>query len=424
MPKTSSVRFALFTVLFIIVYTPSIFAMVYDNRYIPLIAAPRLSLGGSQSYLNTDVIFATASRGYGIRDNEIGIAEINGFFDQAVLARAMVKAGYQNPLLSEWTGYDIPRRINGKLQAQGVAIETEMRTFDWLYVGCSMLCMRSNQYQEFNLQFTPSDDIRERVNLDLSTPDKQELDEILRNMFTTLGLQENYTGQVGFGDIDSYLRFGNTWEYTLKCRRIDAGFRLGVLIPTGRKQEFNMPGSIPFGGNGHWGIYGALDGLFELRENIKVGVLVRINQRFSKTSCYRLPVLTEPQQFGAAVGQAQVKPGATYIFSPYFVLEGLLQGFGINVGYTLTAHEKDRWIDKRSDVQKQALRINLNRVRKESKWGSDYATINLFYDFAKVNDNRLLKPILSLRWDIPALFFITKRVAKTNRITLSIEFAF
>jgi hypothetical protein len=106
----------------------------------------------------------------------------------------------------------------------------------------------------------------------------------------------------GIGDMDFYVRLGNYWEYTLKCRSIQAGGRVGILIPTAKPRDIRYPAAIPFGGDRHWGVYGAVDATFELREDLKVGIYARANQRFSRIVCTRIPLGCEAENMAAMVG--------------------------------------------------------------------------------------------------------------------------
>ncbi len=92
--------------------------------------------------------------------------------------------------------------------------------------------------------------IEPRINL--KPGDANSLEETRRKMFREINIRDGNTAQLGFGDIDWYLRCGNRWDYTLRFRCIDAGAQLGVLFLPGVTQELDRPESIPFGGNGHW----------------------------------------------------------------------------------------------------------------------------------------------------------------------------
>jgi hypothetical protein len=239
-------------------------------------------------------------------------------------------------------------------------------------------------------------------------------------MFDNLHLYEGNTAQLGFGDIDWYVRVGNMWDYTMRFRRIDAGGRLGVLCPTGQKRELDRPASIPFGGNGYWGAYAAFDGMFELREDWKTGLWFRVSKRFPQTRVNRMPAGLEPENFGVIVNEARVNPGTTVVFAPYFALENLRKGLVLGLNYYLTWHAQDGWTQC-SDCPAPAM---LNEVERVSGWVSEYFTINVLYDFGKMSLQRDLNPVLTFRWDIPSSLFVISRVDRAQKVELGLTFVF
>jgi len=406
----------IFIVLLII--TTGCRAMVFDNRFIPLLQHPRLVIEGLPSVIASDVLFATASSACGPQEDEFGIPEIYGTFDQGALSNALDISGQTNPLRSDWRGAKIPWTMTGRLQAQGIDFYYHQAINKHFSVGASWLFMRSNTSQEFILKNERSS--LDRVELTLGPSDPQELDEQRREMFRVIGIQENQAHQTGFGDIDAYMRLGSTWDYTLRCRSIDAGLRVGVLMGTGVKHSINNPASIPFGGNGHWGMYGALDALFEVREDIKVGCMMRLSKRFAKTSLQRISVAGEPYVFGAEVGLVRINPGVTFVVSPWFVLENLREGLGAGVYYTLTLHEKDEWDDVRTCCN---VPVIITPTERLSSWASSYFTVHVFYDFGRMRVVRDFAPVISLRWDVPSMFK-ARGVPKTHKVALGISFNF
>ncbi len=390
------------------------FSMVYDNRFFPLFQRPRISVDGLPSFFAIDYLISTASKAFDNDEGETGIPELFGNFDLATLGRGFKASGRINPIRSDLQAANsrLPFGMEGKIQSQGLAFSYYQRLMPWLSLGFSWFFMRVNSRQLFIFQET---------NLPLNSGDILEIDDTRRSMFSTLNLCASSSAQLGFSDIDSFLRFGWLWEYTLKFRRIDAGLNLGLLIPTGVKQELNNPSSVPFGGNGHWGFYISADLLLELREDLKTGMLLRVSKRLASIQLHRMPAVGEPQIFGVVVGPARVNPGFTFIFSPYFILENLRKGLGIGLYYTLTSHREDKWTDQRSN---KTVPVDLKQVINLSSWGSDYVTLNVFYDFGKDKVKRSIDPIISFRWDIPATFFVTSRVVRTHEVALGIEFAF
>lgn len=400
--------------------TPSVsFAMVWDNRYIPLIPHQRLLIKGLPSVFAVDAFFVTASRAFSTQEEGIGIPEIFGTFDQGTLSDAFDIAGIFNSLRSDWRGFKIPWGMNGKLQGQGAQFFYHQAVTQHVSLGCSWFFMRVNSSLEFKLKNDPaSNDAR----LIYGPSDAQEIDNELRAMFRTIGIVNNHSDQAGFGDVEAYLRLGNIWKYTLKCRRIEAGARLGALIASGVRRVIDEPASIPFGGNGHWGMYGELDSLFEVKEDMKLGFKLRLSKRFARTLCERMPVAGEPILFGATTGFLQVNPGVTANIAPYFVLENLRDGLGISVQYTLTAHQKDDLEDARTD--KKAIPVRLGRPEDDSSWISSYFTINVLYDFGRAKVKREFDPVVSLCWDVPTMVFGPKRSLQTHKVAIGVSFYF
>ncbi len=388
--------------------------MVFDNRYIPLLQRPRKLIDCRQSKLSSDLLFATSSSAFDTNEEEIGIPEIFGTFDQGVLGESFTTAGLVNPLRTEWYGAKIPWKIDGKMQVQGVKFDYHQKISKLVSVGASWLFLRLNMYNFYLLKI-------QDINFSLGPSDPVELDDIRRKMFKDIGITNNHTTQIGFGDIDMYLRIGGTWDYTLKCRLIDIGLRGGILAPSGQSALISSASSAPFGGNGHWGFYIEADGLFEVREDMKVGFYTRLSKRLPKTCIHRMPVLTEPHIFGVVEGPARVNPGVTFVLSPFFILENVRQGLGFGVQYTLTTHFHDEWDDMRAD---QKVPVNLKQIEKTSDWSTSYVTLNVFYDFGKAKANRGFSPVVNFYWDVPAMLFTPKRSLKTHKVTLGVEFPF
>lgn len=388
-------------------------AMVFYNRFFPLFEHPRLQLGGKPSIFWAHGMFSTAHNAVNDQQASIGIPELFGPYDQQQYADSFVLAGLPDPLRSDWQGPErIEWKMNGKIQMQGAAIGWEQRIIRYLSIGFTTLFMQVNSRIDWKMGTT---------NLFTGPGDNVQLDEMRRSMFSELGIRAGESKQTGFGDIDTYIRAGNSWEYCYRMKKIDLGFSLGLVIPTGLKHEINQPASVPFGGNGHWGLYGAVDGLFELRDDLKVGFLAQLSKQLPRTSCQRMPVNKEPSIFGVITGPARVSPGWTGVFAPYIVLENLRKGFGVSAQYLLVAHGEDDWHDERAD---KSVPTKLAPVQERSEWLSEYGVVNAFYDFGETKVFPHFDPILSIRWYIPAVLFAAKNMIKTQMVSFGIEFAY
>lgn len=378
----------------------------------PLMSRPWIAPDDGRSHVAANLFAVQATNAYNYYGDEVPLPEIFGSFDLAVMAKSLVALGYENPIKTEWQGRSIPWIAQGKFQGQGFDIEWQRYLGHHVSIGGSFMAMRLHSWYDSVLN-------EKEVKIALNPGDVSELEELRHTVLQRLGFCGDHARESGIGDIDVYLRFGNYWEYTCKFRSIQAGGRLGVLIPSAKPRNINYPASIPFGGNRHWGIYAAIDALFELKEDWKVGIYMRVNQRFSHIQCTRVPLSCEPDNFGALSASVDVDPGATAVFSPFVAFESLRDGFGVRLFYTLTKHWRDEWSmwSSRHDP-------SLGQLCNRTSWGSDYVSANVFYDFGKVKPDVTAYPILTFCWDIPVSVLIANTVAKTNRVSLGVEVAF
>ncbi len=389
-------------------------AEIYDNRFIPLFAPQQFFVEDLPSSYECSFQAITASQAFARDEKVVGIPELFGIFDLNTLATSLLEITGESPLRSDLLGRELPFAVNGRIQGEGFFMRYYQSLGKHFAFGANLLFLKTNSRQTFELD-------REKAR-NLRPGDIAEINQARRVAFQEIGIVENDAPQHGIGDIDIFIRGGSTWDYVLKCRKIWAGLSLGGYIPTGVKTEICNAASIPYGGNGFGGIYVKGDALFELKEDIKVGFLLQVSKRFARTTCVRMPmVASEPYIFGPIIGNAHINPGPTLAFSPYFILENLRAGLGAGVHYTLTSHWKDSWCDARKNPQ---FPVDLSQVMRTSKWGSDYFTVDVFYDFGRQATKHVIDPIVFFRWDVPAMLFVSHNVATTHKISLGVEIAY
>lgn len=397
---------------------PIIVDSASDNRYIPQLPRVLLSFDNRESGFATDFFVVTGKRAIGSNEEEIPLGELYGEFDLGKIARAITVLGKPNPLAvinPAWQDASFIWTVNQKLQGYGVSFFYHQRLHDWFSIGGSWLFMRVQTHQSFffkstNAVLTPPGDT-----------DLKVLDAARRAINVELGLPFNKITESGFGDIDLYCRLGKREAYSYRFRTVDAGVRIGALIPTAAIADLKSPASVPFGGEKHPGVYGALDAELELKEDWKVGMYAKLSKRFAKTCVHRVPTNNEQPLWGVLVIPTRMNPGITFLFSPYISFENLREGFGVRIRYTLTHHQEDNWWDARTD---QTIPANFTPLKKLSEWSSDCISLSAFYDFEKMKENRRLAPIVTLTWDIPTSLVVAKRMPKTNKVSLGIEFNF
>lgn len=386
-------------------------ATIFENRYIPFLQRPFIVVPGKKSYFGVDVFFATASKSLDKTGNEVGIPEMFGPYDQQAVARTFVALGCPNPLPSEFQNQEILWLSEGKLQAQGMEFVLNKHLFKNFYAGAYAYFMRVDTSSAFMLakSYQPGNVLL--------------LDRVRRCMNVMGGLATNdHASQVGFGDLDCYLMWHQDWQYPFKFRSIAAEARLGGLLPSGQSRNLNKPTSIPFGTNGFWGMYVSGLSEFELKEDWKAGLFLRVSKQFSRIKQERIPLFCEPFQYSPFVSDVKVNPGATFVAQLWASFEHVHNGLGARVILTMRRHWQDSWnvLCCPPECDQKAIGC----IEELTSWGSDYITLNVFYDFAKAKACRKIDPIIFFAWDIPSNMLDTKRTLKTNKIMLGVEFGF
>ncbi len=406
--------------LWVLLITSSAQAMVFDNRYLPLLLKPFERRGDTSSHIRLQPFFMHADRafsdGFDVELPDITFPFDRGTYDQAVLERALITTCDQESFFrSDYASRtSIPWRRTGRIDAQGLAFLYEQALTPWLSVGINGLFGHVASRHEFFLQ---EQNVLEGT--------REYLSDVKEQMHEALGVCPPLYSETGFGDLDLYMRFWQRWDYCYKFRRIEAALRVGAIAPTAKEKDSNNPAAIALGGNKHWGAYAQLEGLFELKEDISLGFWLRASKRFKKTQCMRLPLcqenrpLTEPPEYGTIIADVEYDPGWTFVFNPQLVLSHLRRGFGIKAYYTLVSHLKDKACDLRVDPEFVA---DFSFVEHASSWGSEYATIGAFYDFGCVREHWY--PKISLFWDIPVDWLVAKRSARTHSVSLMFEVDF
>lgn len=405
---------ALSVLVFLLAVFFSAHGYLFDNRYFPLYKKPYVRCPQFCSHGNLQFFIMTASKAFDEFGQPVPLPRIFGNYDEAKLARALVLTGRtpQNILRSDLQVIlSLPWKLGSKLQAEGVLFGGTQRIGRYAEIGASWYFMHVRSYYE---------SIFNNETLSLPLGDRRELYFTNQRIHEILGLVPAQFSEFGSGDIDAYVRFGNAWYYSLKCRGIDAGISGGFFAPTGKRRDITNPASVPFGGNGHWGIYGAIDTTVELKEDWFLGFDIALSKRFKRTMLERLPVLSdEPSNYASLVTTTSINPGVTFYFAPYFALERLREGLGLRVIYYLVVHGRDRITALNTPVQPQ-----FGLIEERSQWGRDHVSVNILYDFGAEKEERSGLPVLTFAWNIPIDGIAAKRSSKTHTISLIIEAEF
>jgi hypothetical protein len=386
-----------------------------DNRFLPLYRPEYTRYPCKKSVVGSNVFFLVGSQGRSHDDCHVNIPEIMGKYDLADISRALEITGKPNPLSPQWqTLSKIPWKLKGKLEGEGFWFGYE-QAFGDLSLGVSIYALKLVAKQSLVL---PESTIKE-LRLEKGGEATIRQEQLQANKL--LGIENLQFSRSGFADIDLYARYGIVKEYVHKFRKIDLSLTLGALLPNGHARDIDIPSSIAFGGDKHFGLYGRTDVILELKDDLTVGFWLEFCKRYAKNQKMRLPVHRELIEYGALIAPVHVNPGLTVGFQPFVALTDIQDGVGIRVGYTIINHDNDQITDLRKDKK---ISLPICEVEEKSSWFTQYVNLRLMYDFSKALHNRRFTPLLYLDWDMPATVFESRNSIHTNRISIGFEFNF
>jgi len=408
--------------LILLFYCTGILGMCVDDlRFFPNFAPPRTNIE-ENSLMRVGWSATTAASAFLNTEESRPLFSLFGDFDLNNLTVALELVGKENPLRLDLQGLQLPFFVDGIMHTQSFYLQGEYvlcgdpyNMYGALSFGSTIMAIVTNAAYKFRFNAQESS-----IKI-LTQHDIAEIEQTRKKAFSLLGIFGDHAGEVGFGDAIVYLRHFHTWDFAFKFRSIQAALTASLLIPSGFTPTVQRPLTVPAGGNGHWGVQFGAEGIFQIKENLKMGVDVKVSQRFKKTTLMRVPVNKEPYILGALVAPIEVQPGATLLFSPYFVFENLRNNLNLGIQYTLIHHIKDDWSDKRLEKNPP---ITLQFPIRRSGWASEYLTIFGFYEWESGVNARPLVPSFEVLLDIPYSFFNANHVPKAYRASLNITLNF
>lgn len=171
------------------------------------------------------------------------------------------------------------------------------------------------------------------------TPQWQTFLSFLPTILAQYGIQplpECNANKAGVGDFSLYTGWTHNYEETQELDYVDTTFRIGILIPTGRKQNVDLIFDIANGYNGHFAVPVSFDfavGMYEwLTAGFHFGSMIFV----SKDRLIRMK--TDNAQTGIiklAKGAARVTPGIIWEVNGYLKADHVIGGLSLLAGYSL-----------------------------------------------------------------------------------------
>lgn len=274
---------------------------------------------------------------------------------------------------------------------------------------------------------------------------QERLDHARRVAHESMGLMANHSKQTGVGDLDLFARLNFVLDHRFLMRTVDLAIQFGVVAPTGFERLLNEPSSVPVMHDGHWSMYAQFLPTLELKQDFKIGLMLRGQHFVAQTRERRLPFFRESHLYSPLIGAVKVSPGSTLLVGGFLGLENLYDGMHLQFKYLYKAHHADQWQDVRSDktipsylsrvaspaapgvdaVTDEEIKSVIGNKQYLSKYRSHYITIQLTYDPLEAGQALPLSPKWYAAFQMPMPTMVTGRGAmEASQISFGAELHF
>jgi hypothetical protein len=387
----------------------------FDNKFIPWI--PKWMFMRTTATKTTVVVqpfFMAGDKSWPSDDDSmtesVGLFELGTRYNMVQVDNALsLVTGEPSHIRSDLRAryQSINWAMNGTLQGQGLLLRAYQELFPHVGLGADIGLMH----------------IQTALQLDLlqvsSVGDRAELFNDKTAINQSLGLTGALSQVSGMSDGFIYGRVGAAWDYGMRVRHGDLGFLFGVVTPMAPGRDQNNPASISLGGERHWGVAVEGQAEIELKRDMWIGMEARCIKRFARTSMMRVPVLLEPDRYGADIAPVNVEPGPTWVLSPHVAFTDLREGWGFFGQYLVEMHEEDNIIDERPEPHVTPLA--LSAMQERSSWAREQATVGVTYNAVRSQLPYKVRPFMLFSLDIPVRAIVSKRSAKTYGISFMLE---
>ncbi len=399
-------------------------AMTVDERFfVPFLERNPLMGEQKTCAISLQPYALLADKSYDERGEECPLFAYDGdTYGIRYLDDAIVLSGRRDTSLlkTEWQREILegPYVMRGRMVGQGLALNAYFAPRSWWGFGARTGLLNIDSNMELVRDVSRFEPVVHGLG------QEQELIALQGDVHNALDIASTCWQGAGFSDTELFVRACMNREYQYMCRYFSLGFELGAVLPTGRKRDVNNPASLRFGGV-NFGLYaeGSVEVL--LKRDIWFFCFARAQRRLGGALIEeRMSVDKEPWRFGALVGSFSVDPGFTFALAPWLLFEGMRDGLGFRVGYTLVTHSKDAvhcadWAP--AEAGKGPV---LERYSEASSWGAERIHVGVLYDFSRGKKIRSWEPVIAATVDVPTAWFVAKRSFKTVGLSVSLESSF
>ena len=349
----SNTKILFISLYIIILYQPALLHgyMAGDNvhfyRASYFWGEPRLE---RQNFSSFDALFGwgTSHSGRNSKGNKVPLLNVLGLHNMQQLGSQVPNLDPNNPLdqiLIDLTNIE-PRSTFGKLEFNGrfQIIELYLNAYHTIKNGFFVqanLPVRRLQLSKIHFKDKSPRDL---IMPSQDTPAWQNFLSNFCQILQRWHFKNVFTKKInaGVGDISFMGGWTRNYVDTVYLDYVDVASKIGILFPTGKKRDEDIPFDISLGYNGHWGVPFKFDIAFGMLDWLTLGGHIGVLFLIGKNRKIRMR--TSSQQNGyikLARGNANVKPGSYFDFSLYTKADHFFSGLSILFGYAFNYKEPD-----------------------------------------------------------------------------------
>lgn len=433
-----------------------IYSMESTGRYFPFSYRFEKACHKKGSTIDIDAFYISGQNISNDDSTPIGMGEVAGSYDLSDLVAAMDQSNIQTTSIKLLIGDQYKNRpmrfdVQGKTHSSGLVFR-----YAYGFSGPFPITLGTS-LPVINLESELHYSLNQRnfiYQYQLTTPQiiagipagidditwntyQEKIDHARRIAHESTGLSLNHSKQIGIGDLDLFARINFVLDHRFLMRNIDFAIQYGVVAPTGFQRITNEPSSISATNNGHWSMYAQFSPIFELKQDLKIGFILRGQHFFSQTREQRLPIFKESYFYSPLTAKTRIAPGSTFLAGAFLGLENLYDGMHLQGKYSYKRHNADKWSDERENktipsylsrtptpnITQNEINNTISEKEYLSKYRSHYITIQLTYDPLEAGQVLPLRPKYYIAFEMP-VFDSSRGTMEAKQITFGAELHF
>lgn len=421
------------------------------NRYFPYLEHDANSLvTGRSAQLSVTSSMAHISKTFSqVNDDralhrEDGLLELDGKYDLKAIAYSAATAlpNYTLPFFQEtgghaWLDRELVFSARSSVSMYAATIRAQLPLWQHGMCGVSVPLMHIEARQRYDFPANPT--------TQYSYADGEQVRRLGRRLHSDIGLKSGDWQVDGLGDMTVWGEYQRTASYWGPLRTASLSGRVSLGIPTGRHRSERFAASVPFGGNGHWGLGLTVQPAAEVKENIFFQVPLTVAWQAPRSLVTRIPVYDEPAIFSALKGAVRIKPGLSLRLDPKLTFSHVMgiDNLHCSVTFAYTRHFADTWEDIRTEnmissyLTRDTLPVTTatmaqkyindriaeveQKKKDSSKWSSAYLVWDALYELRDVFPTAKHAPVLRATYEHCITGY---RAGRTNQLSVQVGWRF